>query len=62
MLFLREPEIIAVPFTVEQGRFRAGAERVWSRVEGNYYSSLRAGANGRVLIAIDRKRTTTRSA
>jgi hypothetical protein len=58
VLFLREPEIIAVPFTVEQGRFRAGAERVWSRVEGNYYSSLRAGANGRVLIVIDRKRTT----
>ena len=58
ILFLREPEIIAVPFTVEQGRFRPGAERVWSRVEGNYFSSLRAGTNGRVLITIDRKRTT----
>jgi serine/threonine-protein kinase len=57
ILFLREPEVIAVPFTVDQGRFRAGAERVWSRVEGNYYSSLRAGAGGRVLVAIDRKRT-----
>jgi len=30
---------------------------VWSRIEGNYYSSLRAGTSGRVLIAIDRKRT-----
>ncbi|HVQ41589.1 MAG TPA: protein kinase [Vicinamibacterales bacterium] len=57
ILFLREPEVIAVPFTVEQGRFRPGAERVWARVEGNYYSSLRAGTNGRVLVAIDRSRS-----
>jgi Tol biopolymer transport system component len=58
VLYLREPEIIAVPFTVVQGQFRPGAERVWSRVEGNYSSSLRAGTNGRVLVAIDRKRHT----
>jgi Tol biopolymer transport system component len=57
ILFLREPEVIAVPFTVDQGRFRPGAERVWARVEGNYYNSLRAGTNGRVLVAIDRKRS-----
>ncbi len=36
-----------------------GAERVWSRIEGNYQSSLRAGANGRVLVAIDRTRTAS---
>jgi len=57
VLFLREPEIIAVPFTVEKGQFRPGAERVWARVEGNYYAQLRAGTNGRVLVTIDRKQT-----
>lgn len=57
ILYLREPEIIAAPFTIERGHFRPGAERVWARVEGNYYNSLRVGTNGRVLVAIDRKRS-----
>jgi Tol biopolymer transport system component len=58
LLYLRDPEIIAVPFTIVDGRFRAGAERVWSRVEGNYHDYvLKAAPDGRVLVAIDRKRT-----
>jgi serine/threonine-protein kinase len=56
LLYLREPEIIAVPYTIEGGRFRPGAERVWARVDGNYSSTtLLAAADGRVLVAVDRK-------
>lgn len=54
LLYLRQPEIVAVPYTVENGRLRFGKERVWSRVEGNYAASLVAAKDGRVLVAIDR--------
>ena len=54
LLYLRQPEIVAVPYTVENGRIRFGKERVWSRVEGNYAAWLVAAKDGRVLVAIDR--------
>jgi hypothetical protein len=55
LLYLREPEIIAVPYTIESGRLRLGAERVWARVEGDYSSeTLIAAKDGRVLVALDR--------
>jgi len=58
ILYLREPEIIAVPFTVEGGRLRAGTERVWARVEGSYNTSvLVAAPDGRVLVEVDRTST-----
>jgi len=57
LLYLREPEILAVPFTVVNGEFRPGAERVWARIEGSYQEMLEAAADGRVLVEIDRQKT-----
>jgi len=53
LLYLRPPEIVAVAFRMEGGRFRATGERVWSRVEGDYADAVfDVGADGRVLVAI----------
>jgi hypothetical protein len=57
LLYLREPEIMAVPFTVDGGHFRPGKERVWARVEGNYQDALEIGPDGRALVIVDRKGT-----
>ena len=58
LLYLREPEIIAVSYTVEGGVFRIGKERVWSRVEGNYNTDvLEIAPDGRALVEIDRQQT-----
>ena len=56
LLYLREPEIVAVPYTIVAGQIRLGAERVWSRVEGDYASGiLIAAPDGRMLVSLDRK-------
>jgi Tol biopolymer transport system component len=53
LLYLRPPEIVAVAFRLEGGRFRATGERVWSRVEGDYADDVfDVGPDGRVLVAI----------
>jgi Tol biopolymer transport system component len=58
LLYLREPEIMAVRYTIENGRFKPGAERVWARVDGNYQTEvLKIGPDGRALVAIDRQKT-----
>jgi len=57
LLYLRAPDILAVPFTIEGGRFRPGKERVWSRVDGNYQDVLQIGPDGRALVVVDRKAT-----
>jgi hypothetical protein len=58
LFYLRSPEIVAMTFAVDAGRFRPLAERVWSRVEGNYDTTvLEVGTDGRLLVAIDRKNT-----
>ncbi len=55
LLYLRPPEIIAVAFRSEGGRFQVVGERVWSRVEGNYADSVfDVGPDGRVLVALSR--------
>jgi len=52
-LYPRPPEIVAVAFRLEGGRFRATGERVWSRVEGDYADDVfDVGPDGRVLVAI----------
>ena len=58
-MYLHEPEIIAVSYTIEGGVFRVGKERVWSRVEGNYNTDvLEISPDGRrALVEIDRKQT-----
>jgi serine/threonine-protein kinase len=56
LLYLREPEIVAVPYTLANGQIRLGPERVWSRVDGNYASgTLITAQDGRVLVGLDRK-------
>jgi hypothetical protein len=40
LLYLRPPEIVAVAFRIEGGRFRATGERIWSRVEGDYADNV----------------------
>jgi len=59
LLYLREPEIVAVPYTLDNGgRIRFGAERVWSRVTGDYAAGrLITAKDGRVLVAVDRAQT-----
>ncbi len=58
LLYLRPPDIIAVPFTAEAGRLRAMGERVFSRVEGDYNEGVfSAGTDGRVLVAIAKDST-----
>ena len=53
LLYLRPPEIVAVAFRIEGGRFRATGERIWSRVDGNYADDVfDVGIDGRVLVAI----------
>jgi Tol biopolymer transport system component len=53
LLYLRPPEIVAVAFTIEGGRFRTTGERVWSRIDGDSSDELfEAGADGRVLVAV----------
>jgi len=55
LLYLRSPEIVAVGFTTEGGRFRATGERIWSRLEGDYNPDVfEIGADGRVLVAISK--------
>jgi Tol biopolymer transport system component len=57
LLYLRPPEIVAVPFRIENGTFRPGAERVWARADGDYLdNTLGVGADGRVLVAITNDR------
>jgi hypothetical protein len=53
LLYLRQPEIMAVAFKVEAGQFRVTGERVWSRVEGDYSGDVfDVGSDGRILVAI----------
>ena len=53
LLYLRPPEIVAVAFKTEGGRFRATGERIWSRLEGDYNNEVfEVGADGRVLVAV----------
>jgi Tol biopolymer transport system component len=57
LLYLRPPEIMAVPFKIENGVFRPGAERVWARAEGDYVDgAFGVGADGRMLVAIAKDR------
>ena len=58
LLYLREPDIMAMPFVVQNGQFIPGKERVWAHVPGNYYAGvLQVGRDGRALVLIDRKAT-----
>jgi len=57
LYYLRPPEIVAVPFKIENGAFRPGVERVWARVEGDYLDgTLCVGADGRMLVAVAKDR------
>jgi eukaryotic-like serine/threonine-protein kinase len=58
LLYLREPEIMAVSFKIENGRFRSTGERVWARVEGDYSEHVFSPApDGRVLVAMTKAAT-----
>ena len=58
LFYLREPDIVAVAFRAEGGRFRTSGERVWARVEGNYTKYVfEQGADGRMLVAFSKVRS-----
>jgi Tol biopolymer transport system component len=58
LLVLREPEIVAIRFSTEGGRFRTLGERSWSRVEGDYsFEFFQATTDGRVFVATAKELT-----
>jgi serine/threonine-protein kinase len=57
LYYLRPPEIVAVPYRLDGGRFRGGTERVWSRVDGDYSEAVFSiGPEGRLLVAYAKDR------
>ena len=57
LLYKRSPDIMAMPFTLEGGRFRSTGARVWSHVEGGYGDDVfDIGPDGRVLVAYSKDR------
>ncbi|MGH9199733.1 MAG: hypothetical protein ACRD2A_00670 [Vicinamibacterales bacterium] len=54
---MRPPELVAVAFKLEAGRFGAAGECIWSRVEGDYGDGVfDIAPDGRVLVAFAKDR------